>query len=147
MISIFSDLLEECMEVFMEDFTVYAKSFEACLDNLSKVLRQCIDSNLLLHFEKCHLWLLKVSFWDTLSQLEMLYPLFLTPPLCRKFIHFLVMQAIHQGFQQDCPAFVQAAIEGRRLHLRLALCGCISRAEEKAYDCAHPPITKLGTSI
>ncbi|RDX96188.1 hypothetical protein CR513_21177, partial [Mucuna pruriens] len=36
MISIFSDLLEGCIEVFMDDFTVYAESFEACLDNLSK---------------------------------------------------------------------------------------------------------------
>ncbi|RDY12858.1 hypothetical protein CR513_02285, partial [Mucuna pruriens] len=39
MISIFSNLLEECMEVFMDDFTVYVEPFEACLDNLAKVLR------------------------------------------------------------------------------------------------------------
>ncbi|RDX84063.1 Retrovirus-related Pol polyprotein, partial [Mucuna pruriens] len=49
MINIFSDLLEDCMEVFMDDFTVYAKSFEACLNKLSKVLCRCIDSNL-CHF-------------------------------------------------------------------------------------------------
>ncbi|RDY08773.1 Retrovirus-related Pol polyprotein, partial [Mucuna pruriens] len=54
MISIFSDLLEDCMKVFMDDFTVYAESFEACLDNLSKVLCRFIDSNLVLNFEKCH---------------------------------------------------------------------------------------------
>ncbi|RDX99950.1 Retrovirus-related Pol polyprotein from transposon 17.6, partial [Mucuna pruriens] len=54
MINIFSNLLEDCMEVFMDDFTVYAKSFEACLNNLSKVLRRRIDSNLVLNFEKCH---------------------------------------------------------------------------------------------
>ncbi|RDX68977.1 Retrovirus-related Pol polyprotein, partial [Mucuna pruriens] len=54
MISIFSNLLEECMEVFMDDFTIYAESFEACLDNLARVLRRCIDSNLILNFEKCH---------------------------------------------------------------------------------------------
>ncbi|RDX63881.1 Retrovirus-related Pol polyprotein from transposon 17.6, partial [Mucuna pruriens] len=36
MTSIFSDLLQECMEVFMDDFTMYADSFEACLGNLSK---------------------------------------------------------------------------------------------------------------
>ncbi|RDY11648.1 hypothetical protein CR513_03638, partial [Mucuna pruriens] len=35
MISIFSNLLEDCMEVFMNDFTVYAESFDACLKNLS----------------------------------------------------------------------------------------------------------------
>ncbi|RDY05589.1 Retrovirus-related Pol polyprotein, partial [Mucuna pruriens] len=31
MLNIFSDLLEECMEVFMDDFRVYADTFEACL--------------------------------------------------------------------------------------------------------------------
>ncbi|RDY14384.1 Retrovirus-related Pol polyprotein, partial [Mucuna pruriens] len=54
MTSIFSDLLQDCMEVFMDDFTVYADSFEACLSNLSKVLKRCIDTNLVLNFEKCH---------------------------------------------------------------------------------------------
>ncbi|RDX82309.1 Retrovirus-related Pol polyprotein from transposon 17.6, partial [Mucuna pruriens] len=42
------------MEVFMDDFTVYANSFDACLENLSKVLTRCIDTNLVLNFEKCH---------------------------------------------------------------------------------------------
>ncbi|RDX98220.1 Retrovirus-related Pol polyprotein, partial [Mucuna pruriens] len=54
MTSIFSDLLQECMEVFMDDFKVYADSFESCLENLSKVLTRCIDTNLVLNFEKCH---------------------------------------------------------------------------------------------
>ncbi|RDY13832.1 Retrovirus-related Pol polyprotein, partial [Mucuna pruriens] len=54
MMSIFSDLLQDCMEVFMDDFTVYAESFDACLNNLSKVLKRCIDTNLVLNFEKCH---------------------------------------------------------------------------------------------
>ncbi|RDY02609.1 Retrovirus-related Pol polyprotein from transposon 17.6, partial [Mucuna pruriens] len=54
MINIFSDLLEECMEVFMDDFTVYAKSFDACLENLSWVLTRCFETNLVLNFEKCH---------------------------------------------------------------------------------------------
>ncbi|RDX87716.1 Retrovirus-related Pol polyprotein from transposon 17.6, partial [Mucuna pruriens] len=54
MMSIFSDLLEDCMEVFMDDFTVYANSFDECLGNLSKVLKRCIDTNLVLNFEKCH---------------------------------------------------------------------------------------------
>ncbi|RDX66905.1 Retrovirus-related Pol polyprotein from transposon 17.6, partial [Mucuna pruriens] len=38
MISIFSDLLEGCMEVFMDDFMIYAESFDACLENLSRGL-------------------------------------------------------------------------------------------------------------
>ncbi|RDX99151.1 Retrovirus-related Pol polyprotein from transposon opus, partial [Mucuna pruriens] len=42
------------MEVFMDDFTIYFESFEACLDNLSMVLHRCIESNLVLNFVKCH---------------------------------------------------------------------------------------------
>ncbi|RDX97750.1 Retrovirus-related Pol polyprotein from transposon opus, partial [Mucuna pruriens] len=45
---------EDCMEVFMDDFTVYADSFDACLENLSKVLTRCIDTNFVLNFEKYH---------------------------------------------------------------------------------------------
>ncbi|RDX86843.1 Retrovirus-related Pol polyprotein from transposon 17.6, partial [Mucuna pruriens] len=54
MTSIFSDLLQDSMEVFMDEFTMYANSFDACLENLSKVLTRCIDTNLVLNFEKCH---------------------------------------------------------------------------------------------
>ena len=38
MMSIFSDFIEDIMEVFMDDFYVYGNSFDACLENLSKVL-------------------------------------------------------------------------------------------------------------
>ncbi|RDY04937.1 Retrovirus-related Pol polyprotein from transposon 17.6, partial [Mucuna pruriens] len=54
MISIFSDLLQDCMEVFMDDFMVYAESFDARVENLSRILIRCIDTNLVLNFEKCH---------------------------------------------------------------------------------------------
>ncbi|RDX79158.1 Retrovirus-related Pol polyprotein, partial [Mucuna pruriens] len=54
MTSIFSDLLQDCMEVFMDNFTMYADSFDACLENPSKVLTRYIDTNLVLNFEKCH---------------------------------------------------------------------------------------------
>nr|KYP32254.1 Retrovirus-related Pol polyprotein from transposon 17.6 [Cajanus cajan] len=53
MLSIFSDLLENCIEVFMDDFTIYGSSFDACLDSLDKVLNRCIETNLVLNFEKC----------------------------------------------------------------------------------------------
>ncbi|RDY11478.1 Retrovirus-related Pol polyprotein, partial [Mucuna pruriens] len=49
----------DCMEVFMDDFTVYADSFEACMSNLSKVLKRYVDTNLVLHFEKCHFMVTK----------------------------------------------------------------------------------------
>ena len=41
MIFMFSDLAEEVMEIFMDDFTVYGSSFEHCLKNLGTVLQRC----------------------------------------------------------------------------------------------------------
>ena len=55
--SIFSDLVEEVMEIFMDDFTVYGSSFEQCLHNLGTVLQRCQDKNLALDWEKATLWL------------------------------------------------------------------------------------------
>ena len=54
MMSIFSDLAEEVMEIFMDDFKVYGSSFEQCLHNLGTVLQRCKDKNLALNWEKCH---------------------------------------------------------------------------------------------
>ena len=42
MFLIFSDLLDDCVEVFMDDFSVYGANFSHCLDNLSKVFDRCI---------------------------------------------------------------------------------------------------------
>ena len=52
--AIFSDLIENIMEVFMDDFSVYGKSFDECLENLDKVLKRCQDTHLVLNWEKCH---------------------------------------------------------------------------------------------
>ena len=52
--SIFSDLVEEVMEIFMDDFTVYGSSFEQCPHNLGTILQRCKDKNLDLNWEKCH---------------------------------------------------------------------------------------------
>ena len=41
MMSMFSDLVEEAMEIFMDDFLVYGSSFEKCLENLETVLQRC----------------------------------------------------------------------------------------------------------
>jgi hypothetical protein len=41
MMAIFSDLVEKVMEVFMDDFSVYGKTFEDCLANLDRVLKWC----------------------------------------------------------------------------------------------------------
>ena len=42
------------MEVFMDDLTVYGKTFDDCLSNLKKVLKRCIANDLVLNWEKCH---------------------------------------------------------------------------------------------
>ena len=52
--SMFSDLVEEVMEIFMDDFTVYGSSFEQCLNNLETILQRCKDKQLALNWEKCH---------------------------------------------------------------------------------------------
>jgi len=52
--SIFSDMIEEIMEVFMDDFSVYGKTFTECLKNLDKVIQRCEEKHLVLNWEKCH---------------------------------------------------------------------------------------------
>ena len=51
---IFGHLLEDVVEVFMDDFSVYGDSFSRCLANLDKVLARCEETNLALSWEKCH---------------------------------------------------------------------------------------------
>ena len=54
MTAIFSDLIDNIMEVFMDDFSVYGGSFEKCLDNLGIVLQRYREKNLVLNWGKCH---------------------------------------------------------------------------------------------
>jgi hypothetical protein len=54
MMSIFSDYIERIIEIFMDDFTVYGDSFYKCLESLSLVLKICIETNLVLNYEKCY---------------------------------------------------------------------------------------------
>ena len=54
MLSIFSDMVERFIEVFMDDFSVFGNSFEECLHHLSLVLERCKEKNLVLNWEKCH---------------------------------------------------------------------------------------------
>jgi hypothetical protein len=42
------------MEVFMDDFSIYGKTFDDCLKNLDKVLQRCVEKHLVLNWEKCH---------------------------------------------------------------------------------------------
>jgi len=53
-LSIFSGMIEKNIEVFMDDFSVFGKSFDQCLIHLDVVLKRCTETNLILNWEKCH---------------------------------------------------------------------------------------------
>ncbi|KAL4302285.1 hypothetical protein GQ457_10G012390 [Hibiscus cannabinus] len=57
MLAIFSDMVEEILEVFMDDFSVSGETFDSCLGNLAKVLKRCEEVDLVLNWEKCHFML------------------------------------------------------------------------------------------
>ncbi|XP_075483669.1 uncharacterized protein LOC142523823 [Primulina tabacum] len=52
--AIFFDMVEEIMEVFMDDISVFGSSFYHCFQNLTLVLQRCREKNLVLNWEKCH---------------------------------------------------------------------------------------------
>jgi len=54
MLSIFSDMAERFLEVFMDDFSIHGESFDQCLHHLELVLQRCKEKNLTLNWEKCH---------------------------------------------------------------------------------------------
>jgi len=54
-LSIFSNLINEGLEVYMDDFTPYGDDFEPALDTLEKALQRCIVTRLCLSHEKCYM--------------------------------------------------------------------------------------------
>ncbi|CAN6712740.1 unnamed protein product [Malus baccata var. baccata] len=54
MVSIISDYMEKIIEIFMDDFSVFGNSFNHCLSNLTLILKRCVETNLVLNWEKCH---------------------------------------------------------------------------------------------
>ncbi|GJX72754.1 hypothetical protein Tco_0309925, partial [Tanacetum coccineum] len=51
MTAIFHDMMEDFIEVFMDDFSVFDNSFDSCLVNLDKMLARCEETNLVLQWE------------------------------------------------------------------------------------------------
>jgi len=51
-LGIFSDLIDECVEIYMDEFSVYGDTFKEALDNLEKVLIRCWEAYLSLSNEK-----------------------------------------------------------------------------------------------
>ncbi|KAK8652157.1 hypothetical protein V6N13_061179 [Hibiscus sabdariffa] len=54
MTAIFSDMNEDFLEIFMDDFSTFGNDFLSCLNNLEKVLTRCEETHLVLNWEKCH---------------------------------------------------------------------------------------------
>ncbi|KAI3802286.1 hypothetical protein L1987_30416 [Smallanthus sonchifolius] len=54
MVAVFHDMIEDSMEVFFDDFSVFGSSFDHCLGNLERILARCEEANLMLNWEKCH---------------------------------------------------------------------------------------------
>nr|GEZ63213.1 DNA-directed DNA polymerase [Tanacetum cinerariifolium] len=54
MMEIFHDMIEQTMEVFLDDFSVFGNSFSTCLTNLEKMLKRCEGTKLALNWEKSH---------------------------------------------------------------------------------------------
>jgi hypothetical protein len=46
MMAVFSEFIEEIIEVFMDDFFIHGKTFMDCLANLDKVVTRCADVDL-----------------------------------------------------------------------------------------------------
>ncbi|GJS56131.1 retrovirus-related pol polyprotein from transposon 17.6 [Tanacetum coccineum] len=53
MTAIFHELIDDSLEVFMDDFSVFGSSFYHCLKNLEKMLKRYEEINLILRWEKC----------------------------------------------------------------------------------------------
>jgi hypothetical protein len=58
-LAIFSDLTNDCMEVYMDDFTVHGQDFQEALTSLEKVLIRCKETNLSLSNEKSKMMLIE----------------------------------------------------------------------------------------
>lgn len=46
MTTVFSDMLEEGMEIIIDDFSVFGVTYDQCLDTLGKVLKRHKSTNL-----------------------------------------------------------------------------------------------------
>jgi hypothetical protein len=134
MISIFSDMVERFLEVFMDDFSVFGSSFEECLHHLTLVLVRCKEKNLVLNWDKCHFMVQQgIMLGHVISRqgievdkakVDLISNL--PPPRTVKEVRNFsgpckILSAIHSGLQQDCPALVQTVGEGGPFHFSRGL--------------------------
>nr|KYP33329.1 Retrovirus-related Pol polyprotein from transposon 17.6 [Cajanus cajan] len=110
MLSILSDLVDKCIEVFMDDFSIFGSSFDSCFDNLDTILKRCVKTNLVLNWEKCHFMVIegivlghKISYKGIevdKAKIEVIEKL---PPLVniKGIISFLGYTGFYQRFIKD----------------------------------------------
>lgn len=64
----FFDLINDCVEIYMDDFVVYGETFEEALKKLEKLLIQCQEIRISHSNEKCQMLLTKgIVFWHHIS--------------------------------------------------------------------------------
>jgi hypothetical protein len=116
MMAIFSDLIEKVMVVFIDDFSIYGKTFEDCLANHDKVLRRCQEADLVLNWENYHFMvregivlghkILEKGIGVDKAKIEVIKQL--PPPTNLKGIHsFLAHAGFYQRFIQNFSQIAQ----------------------------------------
>ena len=106
MFSIFSDMVER----IMDDLIIYGKTFYDCLLNLKKVLKMCIEKDLVLNWEKCHFMetlgvvlghiISREGIQVDLTKIELISKL-PSPTIVKKVRQFLGHAGFYRRFIQD----------------------------------------------
>ena len=110
MMAIFSDFIGESMKVFLDDFSVFGSSFDACLEHLTQILDICVKKCLVLSWEKSHFMMREGIVLGHLvsskglevdkAKVEVIQDLAL-PKLIRELRSFLGYVGFYRRFIQD----------------------------------------------
>ena len=56
MMALFSNMVKKSIEIFIDDFSMIGSTFHECLENLTMVLKRCMETNLVLNGKNATLW-------------------------------------------------------------------------------------------
>jgi len=131
----------------MNDFTIYGSSFDACLESLSRVLNRCVETNLVINFEKCHFMVTKGIVLGHLvsskgievdkAKIDIISSLPYSHQ-CRKFVLFLDMQvSIRGSFRTSAKLhLLDQEFEDLKISLRILLVFTILQCQINSIDVA-----------